>query len=202
MRGRGSAARRAGGAIAAAFLFAGCRAEQARVDEPAAVSRTSSAAAQRDCGPPVIDSAGVGGLRIGAPVDSVKARCTVLRDTTERRAEGMPARLLAVRVGTDTLEAEVADGRVWRIEVTQRGVRTADSLGVGSPLAALLGIPGLRGAVGEGALYVMSPSRCGLSFQLSTAELRADGWSAERLRTLPPSTVVTRVLVVGCPVRD
>ena len=153
------------------------------------------------CAPAVLSGAGVGALRVGAPIDSVRARCAVVRDTVELRAEGQPARVLAVVVGSDTVVAEVDSGRVWRIEVTRPSPRTADSLGVGTPLARLLALPGAHGLSGEGAVFVVSPARCGLSFQLSEARLGdapPDTWDRAALRRLPSSTVVTRVLIVGC----
>jgi hypothetical protein len=149
----------------------------------------------------VLDGGGVGALRIGALVDSVRARCALVRDTTELRAEGLPVRVIAVAVSGDTVEAEVDSGRVWRIETTRPTLRTADSLGVGTPLARLLALPGAHGLSGEGAVFVVSPARCGLSFQLSGVGSAAPrgGWTAAALRRLPPSTAVSRVLVVGCP---
>jgi hypothetical protein len=181
-----------------AALVVGCRIESRRTVDSADDARAVASASEHACGSPVIDSAGVGRLRIGATVDSVQAHCTVLRDSTELRAEGLPARILVVPIGGDTVEAEVVDGRVWRIAVVRPTLRTRDSVGVGSPLAALLTIPELRGTAGEGALFAMSPARCGLSFQLSSSDRRADGWTIDRLRRLPPSTIVQRVLVVGC----
>lgn len=181
-----------------ALVLAGCRVESRRAIDSANDVRTVAVAAWRACGPPVVDSAGVGALRIGATGESVATRCTVLRDQTVRGAEGMPTRILTVPIGGDTVQAEVQDDRVWRIQVRRPALRTADSLGVGTPLATLLAIPGIRGAAGEGALFVMSAARCGISFELSHADPRADGWTAARLRQLPPTTVVTRVLIIGC----
>ena len=123
-----------------------------------------------------------------------------MRDTVERRAEGQPSRVVTVLVGGDTVVAEVDSGRVWRIELTRPSPRTVDSLGVGTPLARLLELPGVRAVSGEGGVYLLSSARCGLSFQLS--EHGPDGlrpqWDVAALRRFPRSTVVSRVLVVGC----
>ena len=90
------------------------------------------------CGEGVITDEGIGELRIGATVESVRQKCDVVRDTTLIAAEGMPARKLAVVFSRDTVEAEIVDGRVWRIAVLAPRLRTADSLGVGTNLARLL----------------------------------------------------------------
>lgn len=151
------------------------------------------------CGRPVMDGDGVGNVRIGMAVDSVKARCTVLRDTVERRSEGQLERILVVPFEDDTAAVEVSEGRVWRIEITRPGIRTANWLGVGTPLPALLDLKGgVQGLTGEGNLFLISQALCGMSFELSEPRAPSGSWNAERLRTLPKSTVVKRVLVIGC----
>src|SRR4051794_30550427 len=76
----------------------------------------------------------VGAVAVGAPVSRVRARCAVVRDTTELDSEAMPQRVLYVRVGADTIAVEVADGKVWRINVANARLQTADGIHVGSPL--------------------------------------------------------------------
>jgi hypothetical protein len=165
-----------------------------------AAGTSATASAARDCGTPLIEGSGVGQLRIGASVDSVGARCIVLRDTTVTDNEGMPQRALDVAAWGDTVRVEIADGRVWRVTIDRPGLRTADSLGVGTPLSRLLTLDGAHGLIGEGRLFVAAPSHCGVSFELNRApgEVPRDGWTAEHLRALPPSTAVVRVLVFGC----
>jgi len=151
------------------------------------------------CGRPVMDGDGVGNIRIGMPTDSVKAHCTVLRDTVERRAEGQFERILVVPFEEDSAVVEVSDGRVWRIEVTNPGIRTSNWLGVGTPLSTLLGLQGgVQALTGEGNLFLVSQALCGMSFELSEPPSPSGNWNAARLRTLPKSTVVKRVLVIGC----
>lgn len=141
---------------------------------------------------------GVGPLRIGARVSDVRARAAVVRDTTVPGAEGQPSRRIAVVLGPDTIEAEVVDDRVWRVPVTSPRLQTADGLGVGTPLARLLELPGARPAMGEG-LYVLVPSHCGLSFQLANpGGSLPPATTSEELRRLPAATVVSRILVTGC----
>jgi hypothetical protein len=172
---------------------------------PAAPSSAAPVTAHpaRSCGvseSTVLTETGIGDLQVGRPVAEVAARCAVLRDTTEIRAEGLPARIVTVDLGRDTVEAEAVDARVWRIALERPAFRTADSLGVGTPLARLLRLDGVRGMAGEDGLYVRVPAHCGLSFRLSRSgngAALADP-SLATLRRLPADTRVERVLVVGC----
>jgi hypothetical protein len=124
----------------------------------------------------------------------------VVRDTTALRGEGESARVIEVVVGGDTVEAEVVEGRIWRIGIVSPVFRTSDSLGVGTRLPVLLAQQGLRPLSGEGRVFVTMESHCGLSFQLSIADTgRAAGrWTVEELRRLPDVIDVTRVLIIGC----
>ena len=201
--------------IAGAVLLAGCASDRASSGDSAedrgvvpietagaapeaSAGRPSDTAAVRACAATVITGDSVGPLRIGATVEDVGARCTVVRDTTRPGAEGMPARMIAVVLGADTVEAEIVDGRVWRVPVTTSGLRTADGLGVGTPLSRLLELRDVRPAMGEGT-YVLAPSHCGLSFQLANpGGSLPPATTVEQLRRLPGSTVVSRVLVTGC----
>ncbi len=151
------------------------------------------------CGRPVIDGDGVGSIRIGMAADTVKAHCPIVRDTTELRSEGQQERVLVVAFGSDTVNVEVDSEKVWRIEITRPGLRTADWLGVGTPLNTLLSLNGgVHGLTGEGNLFLVAQARCGLSFELSEPRSPSGDWPEARLRTLPKSTVVKRVLVIGC----
>jgi hypothetical protein len=148
----------------------------------------------------VIGEEGIGDLRIGATVANVREKCTVLRDTTVMGTEGMPARKLTVAWSLERAEAEIVDGRVWRIAVLLPGIRTADSLGVRTPIARLLQLRKPRGMTGEGAFFVASPDHCGMSFRLANAGpgARRGDLDSAGLARLPTSTVVSEVLVFGC----
>jgi hypothetical protein len=179
---------------------------RARTSPPPSSAASPAAAAAtfgKRCGAAEIDGAGIGALRIGAPVDSVRAHCTIVRDTVAPGIEGMPARTLNVVIAGDTVLAEIDSERVWRVQLLRPAFRTADSLGVGTPLSRLLRLPDARAFTGEGGLFVMSPARCGLSFELSENGGANYGgeWDAARLRRLPAGTVVKRVLIVGCTAR-
>jgi hypothetical protein len=164
--------------------------------EEQAVSRSTGS----PCGTEVISDRGIGELLVGRPVDSVKRLCHVVSDTTELGAEGMPTRIMRVAFSHDSVEAEVDSGRVWRIEVASAKFRTADSLGVGTSLQRLLLLKAPRGLGGEGAVFLVSSQHCGLRFQLSESGSDAppENWDRAALALLPKSTVVNRVLIVGC----
>lgn len=171
----------------------------ARATDSAAAS-ASVARPAGSCGRPIVDGDGVGNARIGMSADSLKSQCVVVRDTVERRTEGQLERILVVPFEQDTAVVEVNDGKVWRIEITGPGLRTSNWLGVGTPLSTLVELKGgVQGLVGEGNLFLVSQALCGLSFELSEPRSPSGSWDAARLRTLPKSTVVKRVLVIGCP---
>jgi hypothetical protein len=152
------------------------------------------------CGEEVITDEGIGRVRIGATVGSVRQNCNVVRDTTAPGAEGMPARTLTVQLSRAPVEAEIVDGRVWRIALHSPDIRTADSLGVDTPLERLLRLRNPRGMTGEGRFYVASPEHCGMSFRLANAgggSQRGDLDSAGLAR-LSRMAVVSEVLIFGC----
>ena len=163
-------------------------------------TETSSQTRSPDCGAPTIGEERVGRVRVGDPVDSLR-NCEIVRDTIVPADEGTNARKIFIAFAHDTIAAEIVLGRVWRIEVLSPGPATPDSLGVGTPLGRLLRLNSPRGLTGEGRLFVVSPDHCGLSFQLSTADPTSHRgeWNRAALAALPESTVVRRVLVIGCP---
>jgi hypothetical protein len=172
--------------------------------QQASVGITTSAGnaslpANRFCGDEILSDEGVGKIRIGESIEALRRDCTVVRDTTELGAEGMPARMASVVFPRDTVEAEIVDGKVWRVAIDSPHFSTADSLHVGTPLARLLRLRTPQGMTGEGALFVMSPDHCGLSFRLSdngTPALRDPSRAA--LSRLPAATHVSTILIVGC----
>lgn len=152
------------------------------------------------CGDEVLGDEGIGELRIGATVEHVRQRCKVIRDTTALGAEAMPARKLTVALSRDTVEAEIVNGRVWRIAVESPRLRTADALGVGTSIGRLRQLKNPRGMMGEGQFFVASPDHCGMSFRLSNAGPRAQRGDLDRagLFRLPETAVVSEVLIFGC----
>jgi hypothetical protein len=151
-----------------------------------------------DCGDRTIRGERVGIIAIGDPVDSLR-KCKVVRDTVVPGGEGTMARKVFIALGPDTIAAEIVEGRVWRIEVSSPGIRTVDSLGVGTPLRRLLEMSSPRGALGEGRMFVLSPDHCGQSFEISYfGAMPRGGWTRAALAKLPDATHVIRVLVVRC----
>jgi hypothetical protein len=117
----------------------------------------------------------------------------VLRDTTAMGAEAMHERTLLVHLGRDSVTAVIDSGRVWRVHVRRPAFRTADSLGVDTPASAL-DRPGAEVLVGEGAVFVRSPSHCGLSFRIRGA-FPPGGASVSQL---PAGALVDEILAIGC----
>lgn len=158
---------------------------------------TAETPADSGCAPaPLADSA-AGPIRLGMRVDEIVARCPGARDSSGTE-EGTPTRTLVVPVGaTDTVAASIVGGRAWRLAVATRGMRTRDSLGVGTTLARLLALPNPRGLTGEGRTFVVADEPCGLSFELSRFVARADP-DTSVLRREAGRATVKRVLVTGC----
>jgi hypothetical protein len=173
--------------LALALVVLACRGaqeESGRIDARTCGSDTA----------PVLTGEGIGALAIGASVDSVRAACVLVRDTSlAQGAEGMPERRFAVLFGPDTVEGTVEGGTIWRIELSTPRIRTPDSLGVGSTLGTLRRQGTKYLGYGEGGPFVQVTRHCGLSFDLQGVP------SPHRTYEQIPDTVtVERVLVVGC----
>jgi hypothetical protein len=194
-----------------ALLLIACSRDAARHDTTvaagggrgvAAVSTTSTT--QLSCGvtsATMATDTGIGELQVGRQPQDIHRLCRVLRDTTRLGPEAMPERALTVLTSRDTFDVTINDDRVWRIAVDRPAIHTADSLGVGSTLAKLLRVSGASGSEGEGVLYVMLPTHCGMSFRLKielSANQHRDHWSESDLRKLPSALVIDQILITGC----
>ena len=161
-------------------------------------TRAPSGDSANDCGKPIITGSRVGSIAIGDPVDSLK-KCRVVRDTVVPDGEGTTVRKVFIALAKDTIAASIVDGLVWRIEVFSPGIRTPDSLGVGTPLRRLMEMSDPRGASGEGRMFVLSPDHCGQSFEISHfGPMPRGGWNRLTMMSLPDTTRVIRVLVLRC----
>ena len=169
--------------------------ESAAAGSPAA---DSLAARHVGCLEGPLTADGIGAFRIGLPADSIPGRCRVIRDALDAADEGSTVRRVTVAGGADTATATIDRNLVWRIEVADAGLRTTDSLGVGSTLDDLLRRRGARGIGGDGRFHVVVPTHCGLSFQLRLSGVAPESVTMEALRRMPPTTPVSRVLVTGC----
>lgn len=207
MTPQGAAGSRSERAVAFALLMLLACSREGSVSEryrPAGGSALSESQSRRECGmdgPPLITGDGIGMLRVGALVDSVHKACNVIRDTVALSGEATEERTLDVDVGADTLEAVVSDDRIWRISVRSPTLRSEGSVGVGTQLRTMLGWPGVMAREGEGQLYLAAPSACGLSFRLSykiPADQHREEWSLSYLRSLPDTTSISEVLILGC----
>ncbi|HEV7595931.1 MAG TPA: hypothetical protein VGO33_13120 [Gemmatimonadaceae bacterium] len=184
------------------FALVAC---EAKKDVPSASNSSSPVAGATNapmsaCGDEIVGEEGIGQLRIGTPVESLRQKCNVVRDTTVVGAEGMPARKVAVAFSRDTVEAEIVGGKVWRIAVTSPRLRTRDAVGVGTTIGRLRQLKDPRGMMGEGQLFVASPQHCGMSFRLAGAGPRGQSGDLDRagLFRLPEMTMVSQILVFGC----
>jgi hypothetical protein len=137
------------------------------------------------------------------PVAAIPRQCHVLADTVFAGSEAIPERTLLVEQGSDTLDAVIADDRLYRVEEWSPRLRTPDSLGVGTRLRDLLRHGGVYALGGEGLVYLKVPQHCGLSFQLPASAMAdapyvPDSLDEATLRRLPDSLSVAAVLVTGC----
>ena len=164
------------------------------------ISASSTVSEIPSCGEHVIRPTGIGKLKLGMRVDSVKAVCHVAFDTIRPGPEGMTQRVLMVAFPPSAVEAEVVNDRIWRLNITTPGIETMDSIGVGSPLRRLLERGDAEGLIGEGIFVVHFHNHCGLSFVLrgGIPPGRPRVWTHRDLLTLSQDTPIERVMVYDC----
>lgn len=143
---------------------------------------------------------GIGELKPRVPVAEVKRLCDVLSDGMQQGSEGQAERLIAVRLGGETVSATVVDDRIWRLDVRTPHFTTADSLGVDTPLKKIAIMRGARFDPGEDGVYGFVADHCGLSFRFSLPLRPPAGgqWTAAAIVKAHPEAAVDRVLVTGC----
>ena len=131
--------------------------------------------------------------------DSVKAHCPGTRDTVQIFSEGEEQRVLKVPAGTDTIDAEIVDGRVSRIRVYATRFATDDSIHVGTPVERFRTDTTAQVLMGEGQLFVLVPRHCGLSFGLTHGAFPRRGpFDRSALARVSPTTTVSEILILGC----
>jgi len=144
----------------------------------------------------------VGPVPVSASPASLARYARVVRDTEELGSEGIAESVVVLAVRSDTVRAVHDSGRIYRMDVNTLTFRTADSLGVGTTIARLLKEPGVYAVGGEGAVFVVVPRHCGMSFRLAESgglgDAPSDSITSAQLRQLPPETRVSEVLVFGC----
>ena len=173
----------------------------AMADSPNAI--VDSSVAQKTCGvtgTPLLDEDGIGELKQGRLVSEVAALCDVISDSEQRGQEGMMERVLVVNVAGVTVRSIVQNDRIFRIEVTTPRFRTADSLGVDTPLSRIASMRGAQFAPGEDGVYGFSPDHCGLSFRFSLPWRPPAGgqWTAKQIEQEHGTAAVNRVIVIPC----
>jgi hypothetical protein len=170
------------------------------------VGVTAQAAAQRpdrSCrGSAFVTDSGVGALRLGLSVATVRERCIVYADTSLVNHDFVEMeRVLLVRIGRDTIRAAVShDGVIDRIDVDTPHLQTRDGVRVGRTLRSLLNRR-VTGGVSEATVGIALPGHCGLRFVLagepSDLEQGRD-LAYQDLRRFPVTTRVARIQIVGC----
>ncbi len=162
----------------------------------ASAPRCIAAQAPR-CADSMIAGDRVGVVHLGMAIDSVRARCSILRDTIEMD-EGESVRVVYALVAHDTLRIDVQRDLVWLIDVRRPGFTTSDSIRVGIPLARFLLRRHPQVLVGEGKVFLVDRSHCGISFGLSAeAYARVPHLTEASLTRLPRSTVIDEILITG-----
>lgn len=149
-------------------------------------------------GPAEVDSAGVGGVRLGMTAAEVERTCPSA-DTAVTFGEGILEPALVVTVGSARAIVVVGDdNRVTRIVVPVRGP-TANGVGVGSRIGALRRLHGrVCGMVGEGRIVVAAARLPGVSFATSLDYARwATDDEALAAGALPDTARLTSLWVHG-----
>jgi hypothetical protein len=173
----------------------------AAVDSP--IVAVDSLPAEKTCGvkgTPFLEEDGIGELKQGRPVSEVSALCDVISDAEQRGQEGMMERVLVVNVAGESVRSVVQNDRIFRIEVNTPRFRTADSLGVDTPLSRIASMRGAQFAPGEDGVYGFSPDHCGLSFRFSLPWRPPAGgqWTAKQIEEEHSTAAVNRVIIIPC----
>lgn len=152
-----------------------------------------------------LENNGVGTIRIGASLGQLGQKCEIVHDTVIYPDDTHAEHVVAIKVDKDVIETIVdTGGSVVEIRVATYRWKTAEGLGVDTDLARFLEIPGLDGIPGssqELAVFLQVPQYCGLDFRLpwyGSSASPPDSVTAAFLRTLPPKSTVTSVIVHAC----
>lgn len=153
----------------------------------------------------VVTRYGIGPVRVGMPVDALRAACPEAKDTTWR-AEGAVDSGLVVAPGGRRAVAVTAGNAVERIIVDQPGLKTAAGAAVGATVADLRARFGrMCAGRGEGRVAVWFPNAPGLSFGLDTVATKAWRPAQVNADSVPDDVAVTSMWVRkgsdDCPAR-
>ena len=172
------------------------------VDTSGSTSQPSSpvASACGISGQPVLTDDGIGELRIGRSSDDIKRLCEVVSDANQRSSEGTMERVIALRISGEIVPATIVNDKVWRVAITTPRIRTADSIGVDSPLARIAAMRGAQFFPGEDGVYAFIADHCALSFRFSLPLRPPKGgqWTPAAISKEHGDAVVDRVLLTEC----
>jgi hypothetical protein len=188
--------------VTALLSIAGCRIEKVRSADTTSVGSEPGPGIMA-CGITPgsrVSEDGIGVLRIGTPLDAVRASCAVI---SERPGANDAPLIARVDLGLDTATAEFVSGTLKRITFHHQAYRTADSLGVGTRITRLLNLRAATGLTERNRLYAVTPAYCGLLFMLQDPAPRSSSAPNGRaaLRRLSGETKVRELEVVGCTKR-
>jgi hypothetical protein len=112
-----------------------------------------------------LSGSGIGPLLIGAPPGHLSAAELVSRKW-EMDENGASYEIITITLKGKDVEAEIYDGRVWRISISERGISTLNGISVGdNALAVLRGNKFVTPEIGPGQIIVLiSNNPCGLSY--------------------------------------
>jgi hypothetical protein len=182
-----------------ALSVAGCRIEKVRSADTTTVGSEPGPGIMA-CGITPgsrVGEDGIGLLRIGTPLDAVRASCAIISERPGANDAPMIAR---VDLGLDTATVEFLGGVLQRITLHHQAYRTIDSLGVGTRVARLLNLRSVSGVTERNRLYAVTPAYCGLRFMLEDPAPRLPSAQSGRaaLRRLSGETKTLELEIVGC----
>jgi hypothetical protein len=168
--------------------------------EPVPVAAAPIEVVRPRCDQFTVTENGVGAVEIGDPRDSVRTRCIIVSDSTAQNGEGPVQGNVVVGVAGLPLLVEIAEGRVYRLAVTDTLFRTRDGLGPGFAVGRLLDLPGAIVLEGVHDLSVVLNAHCGLYFRIPKPAIPPEngGRWTDVVRAMPEGTPVERVVVHGC----
>ena len=201
--------------VAAVVMALACkRAEPVVIPPDSAVSAgpvdTSSGGASQPTSPvasacgvsgqPVLTDAGIGELRIGRSAADIKRLCEVISDADQQGSEGTIERVIALRIAGEIVPATIVKDKVWRVAIATPRLKTADSIGVDTPLSRIASMRGARFYPGEDGVYAFVADHCALSFRFSLPlrPPRGGQWTAVAISKEHGDAVVDRVLLTEC----
>jgi hypothetical protein len=140
---------------------------------------------------------GLGLLRIGVSLESIRAGCTILSETPSTAKTAGSAH---IDLGRDTAALDLAGGNIRKITLHHQAYRTADSLGVGTHITTLMRLRDAVGLVDHGKLYAVSPAYCGLRFMLENPAPKPPAAQSGKaaLRRLSGEVRTLELEIVGC----